>query len=262
VPVELNGTDLGGVPEDVPGLDPLRKAWGEIPWTRVAFSGEWVLEPRGRFLLSMAHCKHVAARSEQIGFGESFQQALEESLERHARIRSHPPGSPEERAEEERVAAEARADFEVRRECWMDVDRMTDHFVKTLRNQGAKQVDFESKYAVIIQWPEPPLRMAATAALGRYAERHDMDFATEAPLLSAEVAGLLDDEDPEVRATAARALFQFDRARLPDSTGEELVAAARTQWGSRERSFEVGAALPPVEDHLPALWPSQRVIKD
>lgn len=258
VPVELNATDIDGVPAGVPGLDPLRYTWDEIPWSRVAFSGEWVLEPQGRYLLSVAHCKHSVSRSEKLGFGETFQLALENALKRHARIRAHPPGSEAAEQEEQRVKEEGLADLRQKRPCWTDIDTMTDHFVKTLRNQGEGQFGFEKKYAVVLNWPDAKLRRNGAAALGRYAERHALDFAAAAPFLVSQVAGLLDDEDPTVREAAARALYQFDRAAVPELSGDELVTAAYSQWDSRERPYEAGAKASLEASDLPPVWPIQR----
>jgi hypothetical protein len=267
--VQLVATDHDGTPRDVPGLGLLQKAWDSIPYTRAAFSGEWVLEPQGRYLLSTAWCKHMASRGDEltsgefVGFGEGFQEALENGLKRHARLRSHEPGSAAYLAEEQKVIAEGQADFELHRPCWFDIDRMTDHVIRTLRNQGDSQEGFEKKWGAIVNWKRERgswMRQTAAAALGRYAERHRLDFLDLVPFLSSQVAGLLRDEDAAVREAAATALHQLEGQPVPAVQGEELVAAAWDVWNSQERPYEAGAAMSFSADKTePEVWPAQIV---
>ena len=171
VPVEFNVAEWGGVPDDIPAMSVHYNAWNTIPYTRVAFSGEWVLSPDGQYLIANASCKHQAVRSADAMFSKSFGRMIEVALKRHARIRSHEPGSPEQLAEIERVKAEVDADLREIRPCWLGSDAMGEHLMKTLANQGDDSEGFEKKYAIVLAWPDPVVRRRGAEMIGAYAQR-------------------------------------------------------------------------------------------
>ena len=52
VPVEYDATETGTVPDDVPGMWVIKRAWDNSPWTRVSFGSEWVLDPTGTYIVT------------------------------------------------------------------------------------------------------------------------------------------------------------------------------------------------------------------
>ena len=57
--VEYDATE--GIPDDVPAMAALKRSYEAVPWTRVSFGAEWVMDPAGEFLLnSSPHFQRVA----------------------------------------------------------------------------------------------------------------------------------------------------------------------------------------------------------
>ena len=126
VPVEFDANDAGGVPDHVPAFWPLASYWKESTFSRVNFSGEWVLDPAGEFILGAAVCKHRALEDDYL---QSLHAALERGWQRYAPYRDLEPGSPEWRELRERAEAEGRRDVERNKACWLSDQTMTEHLL-------------------------------------------------------------------------------------------------------------------------------------
>ena len=228
VPVEFDVTAAGSVPGDVPAMWALKRAWEGSPWTRVSFGSEWVMEPGGEFLLSTGFHKHT-----DLPVAKTFQESLETALERFARLRVHERGSAEERAEIEKIKAEIRRDMKEFRPCWEDFRIGTQETLAVL-GRGDPAM-FERKLSGVFTYPDASVRRMVSEALAAYVTSpHADDLSEEQSLfLEERVAGLLDDEVPEVREAAAAALFQFEGREVPEQRGEPLVTAARELWSDR-----------------------------
>ena len=126
VPVEFDANDAGGVPDHVPAFWPLASYWKESTFSRVNFSGEWVLDPAGEFILGAAVCKHRALEDDYL---QSLHAALERGWQRYATYRDLEPGSPGWRELRERAEAEGRRDVERNKACWLSDRTMTEHLL-------------------------------------------------------------------------------------------------------------------------------------
>ncbi len=231
VPYELDAT--GGIPEGVPALAALRKSYGQIPWTRVSFGSEFVIDPEGEYILSLGFSKHRHAVQRRGGFAALFQQALEESLERLARIRAHERGSPGEREELLRLSRVLDHDLKERRPCALDVDLFTECTLKVL--WGGDSELFERKLSGVFRYPDPVVRRQLAGTLGRYADHRGNEFQSSEDgfFLAERVARLLTDPDASVRLAAAVASYQFAGHPAPAAMGEDLVSSARDLWDRR-----------------------------
>jgi hypothetical protein len=257
--IEYNGTQFDGIPDDVPAMSVLNYTWDNNPYCRVAFRSEWVFTPDGKYMLGVTPCNHDAAKNEATDIGRSFEQLIETSLARFARIRSHERGSEAERLEAERIDAERKQELREIKPCWLDTELMTEHYVKTVLAQGDEQEGYERRYCQIFYFEEPALRRQAIEKLSVYAEkRADFRFAERLPYLSDHVAFLLQDPDPDVRLEAARALYHFRKEPVPDLAPEELVAAAdELWWKGRERLVREDEAT--FRKGVASVWPMERV---
>jgi len=246
------------VPDDVPAMSVLNKTWDESPYCRVAFRSEWVLSPDGKYMLGVTPCNHDATKDENTDFGSSFERLIEGSLTRFARIRAHPRGSAEERAEAQRVDAEVLAELKEVKPCWLDKDLMTEHYIRTVLAQGEGQEAFERRYCQLFGFDEPEVRRLAIENISIYAEqRAPFKFAERLPYLSDQVALMLEDPDPTVRRAAAVALYHFRKESVPATDESALVAGAGELWWSeRERPSPEDEAI--VDGKLPRVWPVQR----
>lgn len=233
VPFELDATQ--GIPEGVKGLAGLRRSWSSIPWTRVSFGSEYILDPEGNYVLSSGFSKHGHAMTKRRQFAPLFQKSLEESLDRFARIRAHQRGSAEEQQEIRRLSRQIVMDLHVRRPCFWDTDLFTDCTLKAL--WGGNAESFEKRLSGVFRYPDPVVRRQLAVTLGRYAERSGIEFRSSDNgfFLGERVAGLLADSDASVRHAAAVALYQFESQSLP-AEGSSLVASARKLWNQRAAS--------------------------
>ena len=237
VPVEYDATVTGTVPDDIPGMWVIRRAWEHSPWTRVSFGSEWVLDPTGQYILSTGFHKHA-----DLPMVETLETELEKSLERFARIRSHARGSAAEQAELTRVEAEVADDLKLFRPCWVDLNVGT---LETLRVVATENpATFGSRLAGVFTFPDPVVRRQAAEALdvfmcsGKHAE-----FSEDHILfLERQMFQLLGDEDPAVRSAAARAMFAFEHLAVPELTDSDLVARAAELWTDEDEQLTAAKA--------------------
>jgi hypothetical protein len=226
VAVEYDATETDTVPDDVPGMWAIRRAWETSPWTRVSFGSEWVLDPTGQYVLSTGFHKHA-----DLPMVATLERELQKSLQRFARIRSHPRGSDAEQVELERVVAEIDSDMALLRPCWVDSSFGT---LETLRVVATEDpATFESRLAGVFTYPDPVVRRQAAEALETFMRSgRDAEFSPDHLLfLERRMVALLDDEDTAVRLAAARAVFAFERLSTPASADDdELVAGAARLW--------------------------------
>ena len=159
VPVEFDATDFGGVPE-VPALWPLSTYW-QVLFSRINFSGEWVLDPEARHVLGVAQCKHGQATQP---YAASLHQALESGWRRYASYRELAPGSSQRRAAEERAAAEGRRDVERNKACWLSEGVLLQHLEHQALVAGPEgpERDFQHDLDAMrrtamrrMEWPAP-----------------------------------------------------------------------------------------------------------
>jgi len=233
VPVEYDVTAANCVPGDIPAMSYLKRAWEGSPWTRVSFGSEWVLEPGGQFLLSTGFHKHT-----DLPVAKTFQDSLETALKRFARLRAHPRGSPEERAEVAQIESEIQRDMKELRPCWLDFRIGTQETLAAL-GHGEPRL-FEQKLSGVFTYPDPKVRRQVAEALGAFIASEFADTLTEdqAFFLEQRVAQLLTDEDADVRQAAALAMYQFEGRPAPEEQGDPLVEAALGLWAQRETAAE------------------------
>ena len=231
VPFEFDATH--GIPDGVEALALLRKSWNEIPWTRVSFGSEYVLDPEGNYVLSSGFSKHHHAIRKGREFAPLFQRALEESLERFARIRAHERGSAAEQQELRGLSQQIRRDVQARRPCSRDVDLFTDCTLRALWGGDAER--FEKRLSGVFRYPDPAVRSQLAATLGRYADRSGIEFRSseDGLFIGERVARLLADSDVSVRHAAAVAIYQFVGHSVPAAEDSNFVADARNLWSQR-----------------------------
>lgn len=225
IPFELDATD--GIPEGVPAFWTLQRMWEEIPYTRVSFGGELIMDPTGEILLSPGYSKHDHHITEERGVAALFQEMVEDGAKRFAKLRSFERGSAEEAAEIERIAALVEKDIKEKRECTFDLDFFT---ACTLQNLGRHDPKLlEEKVCGLFTFDEAGVRRDLARTLGRFVEKEGEGYRTSAAgkLLATRTAGLLDDPDEEVRRAAAVAMHQFVGEPVPE---ENVLESARALW--------------------------------
>ena len=242
VPVEID-TGVEGVPEDAGGLRVHRWSYDHVPWTRVSFGLEAVLDPTGEILLGAPVHNHEAnpkCRYSTINdskghdvtaIGRLFEKVIEDSLMRLARIRSHERGSPAEAEEIRKVTAEVDNDAGMPNHCMLDLHAAT---ACTLNVLGQNVARYEARLSSVLESPEPKVLRQAAFALGHYAANSDEFRASEvATFVSDQLAQLLDEPDVAVRRSAATALFQIAGEPVPPLEDAELVSSAQVLWEGR-----------------------------
>jgi len=208
--------------ETYPGLFRIADAWDTSPWTRVSFGLQWVVEPEGQYPLT------IAIKNPAKFFGASLEKALEDFIE----IRTHERGSPGEAAAIRRVQAEL--------DQLADARMGNDPVERTREILNAAKGNLRERFPGVLEFPDPVVRRRAAELLGEYAEQErdpgfrpggEWDFFGDA------VARRLDDEDPEVRAAAAAAVFRFFGQAVPGQAPEQLIETARGMYaGGRAAS--------------------------
>lgn len=258
--VELNSTIAGGVPDDIPALKVLKDYWDQVMYARVAFAGEWVLDSRGEVLLGNSGCKHRAGERQGLELAEVFQRALEVGLKRQERLNRAEHGTPAYDKVVEGIEALMQKDLREYGLCWIDPDVMTDHYFKTVVNQGKTpeaeaRIAFEKRYVQMFIWEDSAdVRRKAVEAWGRYAQQTEARIDEEVVYLADQAALLLEDEDAEVRRAAAEALYHMRQLDVPELAEDELIAAAGEMWwDGREKPERMV-----VGQGLPTVWPYQR----
>lgn len=215
--MEYDPSQHGGeVPvEKYPGLKYIAGAWNGSPWTRVSFGLQWVVEPEGRYPLSIAT---------QV-IDTPFSKTLEIALQRMIEIRKHPRGSAGEKAAIQRVQDELEEQAAGRTN--------NDPYLRTKAIFATAVGDLKKRFPGVLAYPDPKIRARAAELVGMYAERENescfrpggrLDFFGEA------VARCLDDEAPEVRSQAARSMHQIFARPAPEGGTDVLLASAKELW--------------------------------
>jgi hypothetical protein len=184
-----------------------------------------VLEPGGRFALSVGYHGHQQRAARRRGFN----RMLELSQSRFARIRSHERNSAAEKEEIERVVHEVDLEREAEWQCMEDTDLFTLHTLVFLwcGDEDSDRAKFDHRIAGAFAYPDPWVRRSILEAVGRFVaqwgSRPDSahpDFARCPGFPSDEVlstlrstiAKALEDPEPEVRLAADQALHAFPMA--------------------------------------------------
>lgn len=210
--------------ERYPGLRYMAEGWDSSPWTRVSFGLQWVVEPGGRYPLTIS-IKHPK---------KYFGSSLEQALRRFIRIRGHERGSSAEGEAIAAVQADLRAEHEAR--------RGNDPVERTAEILNDAKGDLSQRFPGVFDFPDPQVRRRAAELLGEYAQREGGEgflpgrrwsFFGEA------LARRLEDESPEVRRAAASALHRIGGLE-PVGSDDELVTRAGRLWA--EAATEAGAA--------------------
>lgn len=242
MPVEID-TGVAGLPQDAAGFRLHQWYYDETPWSRVSFGMEAVLDPTGDILLGVPPHKHEVKPEARYGtpddskghdvtaIGRLFENMIETSLMRFARIRAHERGSPAEAEEIRKVNAEVDLEASMPNHCMHDLHALT---ACTLNTLGRDRASYEAKLSSILESPEPKVLKQAAFALGHYADNsaefRDSEVAT---YVGDQLARLLDQTDVTVRRSAATALFQIAGEPVPSVEDAELVSSALLLWEGR-----------------------------
>lgn len=204
---------------------------------------EAVIDPTGEILLGAPPHKHEVnpkARydtpsdskgHDAAAIGRLFEDMIEASLMRFARIRSYERGSPAEAEEIRKVTEEVDNDAKMPKQCMLDLHAIT---ACTINLLGKDVASYEAKLSSVLESPEPKVLKQAAFAVGHFANNSEEFRASKvATYVGDQMARLLDQPDADVSRCAATALFQIAGEPVPSLEDTELVSAASAVWEGR-----------------------------